>query len=902
VAGDTLVYTLLGINKLSRPTNEAGEDIDRLAGKLDSFGKAGAKSLSLLTAAGVGSGVAIGGAVGGLAALFAVITGMLVMQNQVVREQFGDLGEQVSQQLTSAAAPVVPFYQQVATELGRTASQLDPLLNRAFAASGPHVLTLTRSVQLFALNAMPGFVRSVERAGPALLGWQGMLAATGNGLGDFFDEISLGASDSQTVLTGFGEILRIVLPAVGALLTQLAGVAADHMDQLVVAVANVVGIVTMLSGGALPALSGALTVALNVLDGLMQLLGPWSGLIGAGAVAVWGLNAALRGIGAVTGIVSTVDAAISGVVTKLKGGGDNAVSFGKRVGGLVGMLGGPLGLVIGAVTIGLGLLGAAQASTAEKTAAHTAYVDALTESLRESNGVIDANARSTTARNEDVKDAINSAKQFGVSQSQVVDAVLGQGRALDELRPKLQSIIDANKEYATNEVTGELEWTGAYVGQGQAAAELLAKINGLNQGTQEARQATDDYGASMQSTSRSMRETTNAGAAIASAIEVLRDTTRDAESRMRALKDIMDALAGEQLSAADAEAKFNAQLIDLRELAGDGTDRLQGWGDALVDVNGKIDTLLPNGQSLYSTLRSLRDSAVESAQATYDLAIAQGDTMPAAAAKAAAVIQAARDEVLKTAQAMGIGEERANALADQMGLIPDRVVTAIDTPNMGETQQELLILKARVDQIPGQKSVTVTSLSEGARLKLVELGYTVTTLPNGTVRIESNTDPAWSKLNEFTQTRSTKYVDVVTVSRGYGGGMQVNYHGNILRFATGGMLGRLTPFAGGIADVFGPNTWRITGDRPDVPESYIPWVANARSLSILDTTARALGRQVVPLGGGGQVTPVFMPGGGTSMSVVINVSGADSPTRTAQEIRRALLELRRDLGGAPLSL
>jgi hypothetical protein len=899
-----LVYTLLGINKLSKPVNEAGEDLDKLGSKLDSFGKAGAKSLGLVTAAGVGSGVAVGGAVAGLAVLFAAITGLLVANNAIVADSFSQLGEQVSTQLVAAAAPVAPYYAQVATELGRTANQLNPLLTRAFVGSAPHVLTLTRGVSLFALNAMPGFTRSIERAGPAMLGFQDLLDDTGHGLGGFFDTLSQGSAASGTVLSGFGQIVRMLLPAIGSLLTQLATVAAANMDQIVAAVGNLIGIFQMFSGGALPIFTGALTLALAVLDGVAQMLGPWSGLLGAVVAGVLALNLAFRATGAIRGVVSSVDTAISSMATRMREADTAGAGFGKRVGGLVGMLGGPLGLVIGAVTIGLGLLGAAQASTAEETAAHTTYVDALTESLRESAGVIDSNARSTAARNQDVKAAIDAAKQFGISQSDVVDAVLGQGSALDDLRPKLQAIIDASKEYATTEADpNNLSWTGTYTGQGQAAVDLLNKINGLNQGTSEAQQASTDFGASMQSTTRSMMETTEAGAAVAAAVTVLKETSSDAESRMRALKDIMDALAGQSLNAADAEADLNAQLIQLGELSGTGTDRLQGWGNALVDANGKIDTMLPNGQRLYSTLRQVRDDSIASAQATHDLAVAQGDTMPVALDKARAVMQRARDEVVETGVAMGMSRERAEALANQMGLLPDQVSIAINTPFMSQTQQELTVLKSRVDQVPGQKSILVESLSEDARRKLVDLGYTVTTLPNGQVRIESNTDPAWSKLREFTNTRSTKYVDIVTVNRGGGGGQQYNYHGNILKFATGGMLGRMTPFAGGIADVFGPNTWRITGDRPDVPESYIPWNRAPRSMSILETTARAMGRQLMPPGGT-PVTPVYLPGGGGggSMTVIFNISGASSPIATAQEVRRALLELRRDLGGASLSL
>lgn len=899
--GDSLLFTFLGINRVSPAVKEAGDDTDRFAKRLDSFGKVGIKAFGGVAAAGVAAGVAAGGAVAGITLLFAGLAAVILAGNSDVSKSFSDLSHQVTRQMQAAAAPVVPYFQRVAQDLGQTANQLTPMLTRAFAASGPQLLTLTDGVSQFALNAMPGFLSAVNKSGPVMTGFKNLLASTGSGVSDFFEQLGRGSSDTGTVVTGFGQIVQAVLPGVAMLLTQLASTVAPHMNDLVAGVQNVVTIVTAASGGALPVFGAALGFVLNVLNGLAAVVGPMASALGGVTGVILSLAAAVKLMSTASGMITSVDAALGGLVTRFRGLDAAGGGFTKRAGALLGVLGGPLGAVIAAVTIGLGLLGVAQESTAQKTAAHTSYVDALTNSLRESSGAIDANSRRTVAQNKDVQEAITAAKEFGITQSQVVDAVLGQGNALDQLRPKLEKIIEASKVYATTE-TGDFAWTGAFNGQGQAAYELLNKINGLNNGTKEAQQGAKDYGHAMQSATRSMLETSSAGSKLSAAVLTLKDTASDAESRMRALKDIMDALSGDQLTLEEAQAKVNSQLINLNELAGSGTDRMQGWGNALVDANGKINTMLPNGQSLFGTLKSLRDESVGVAQATYDMAIAQGADVPTAMAKAAQSMQVTRDAVIKTATSMGISEDRAKALADQMGLVPSRVETAIVTPYMTESQRELAILKGRVEAVPGLKSIVVESLSEEAQRKLRDLGYQVSTLPNGKVKVESNTDPAWTGLRSFINAPATKYVDVIPRGVGAGSGGNYRYHdGGVHRFAEGGLFGRMRYFAAGAADVMEPNTWRITGDRTDVPESYIPWNNSPLSRSILGLTARALGFGLTPLGQNGPGMPVVLSRNG-GMTVIINISGAQSPVATAEEIQRVLLKYKRDLGGQPLGI
>ena len=57
---------------------------------------------------------------------------------------------------------------------------------------------------------------------------------------------------------------------------------------------------------------------------------------------------------------------------------------------------------------------------------------------------------------------------------------------------------------------------------------------------------------------------------------------------------------------------------------------------------------------------------------------------------------------------------------------------------------------------------------------------------------------------------------------------------------------RLTPMAGGIAEIVPPNTWRVIGDRIRDDEAYIPMNQSRRSMDILATTAARMGQSITP--------------------------------------------------------
>lgn len=63
-------------------------------------------------------------------------------------------------------------------------------------------------------------------------------------------------------------------------------------------------------------------------------------------------------------------------------------------------------------------------------------------------------------------------------------------------------------------------------------------------------------------------------------------------------------------------------------------------------------------------------------------------------------------------------------------------------------------LTLSINGVPDAKSVTITDNSPETKTKLEALGYTVTTLPDGSVKVEANTADAQRNINEVTRQRS----------------------------------------------------------------------------------------------------------------------------------------------------
>ena len=220
-------------------------------------------------------------------------------------------------------------------------------------------------------------------------------------------------------------------------------------------------------------------------------------------------------------------------------------------------------------------------------------------------------------------------------------------------------------------------------------------------------------------------------------------------------------------------------------------------------------------------LKSQLDASAEALRGEYDAAIAAGESQDNLQSRYVAT----RDALMGQLTAMGLNTEQAQALID----------TVLQTPEEASTYY----------------SSNVATEDE----KVMQFGNRIVTLPDGSTVIYANTAPATGMIDSLIRTSNGKEIKIKVFADGSGfklpGGRVVTAPqatGNIVEFMADGGLRGLTAMSP-IAQMVPQSTWRVVGDRSDVPEAFIPLDGSARSMAILHETMRRMG--VTPMAAGG---------------------------------------------------
>lgn len=558
--------------------------------------------------------------------------------------------------------------------------------------------------------------------------------------------------------------------------------------------------------------------------------------------------------------------------------------------GLVSALGGPWGVALGVASAGLSLLAGANERAAQKEAAHKQAVDNLADALRESNGAITDNVRLLAYQRLEQEGAISLARELNIPTKTLTEAYLGNKDALTQVQDALAVYL--------KQVEGQGQLEGQVAGQNplaDKAHELKDILNDLIPEMDAAQQKNKELADLNGEVGESMFGATERGRDLGDAMRVLSLNTSSADDKARALKDALDALSGGNITLEQAQSRVNETLARLSDLFGENLDKAKGWGQALLNADGSINTATENGRNLLNTMDDLGTAMADVSQKTFDAAIAAGDDIPTAMGKAQVAAEGVRNGLVAQADQLGLTTEQVQALADRYGIVPSTVATLITSPGMDSTQIEMVLLKSLVDQVPPEKPIVVKSLSDEAKQKLLDIGFTVNTLPNGDVEVIANTQGAKDALNEVTKPRT------VTITAIYGSAVKTAYgtmnplggygnaRGNIIAsaYADGG-IHKLTPMQAGLAAVVPPNTWRVVGDRIRDAEFYIPDNDDERSVALGLEWARRRGFVLARTfaDGGIATSGAGVSASAPQSSVTVNMPVSVQDNRSAAEFAR----------------
>ncbi|MFN1193381.1 hypothetical protein ACK03K_34520, partial [[Kitasatospora] papulosa] len=648
------------------------------------------------------------------------------------------VGQKVMEQFFSDAAPM---FHELNMLVG------DAMRGIGGAMKNGGVTDLVRQIRTEMMPALGTFFSALgQSVGPAVIS---VISNIATAIGD----LSAAGSGLGILLMALNGLLQVfnglmhVIPGAGTALATLLGT--------LLALKVITAVSGMLRGfGTQVAAAGASARMLGTT--MRGTLGP--GVIGPQITTWQRMQTAYRG-------AATEGGRLSQTMRGL--GAANRVAS-TAMGGMMSAMGGPLGLAIAGVTIGLGLLASSQEKTARATKAHEDRVKSLSDALSASGGVIDANVRAQAAQLlQETKLADGKGKLVDVMRAadiklgDLTSAYLGQGKSLGDLQKELQATTDAH----TRGVMVGGQWVQKTDDTGLAAMrakDALGLVRGeLESGVKKQKELAD-------AVNSSGTTGTNAYGRLSSAVTSFGDKTKSADERVDALKRALDALNGNTESFHDATARLDAQMLSIDDTMAGTIEKTDGWGKALIDADGMVDTSTRNGQTLNTQLSELRDNMLGVATRAKEAAEQGLMPMSEAMSRSKAAMEEGRAKAIEFARSLGIPKAEAQALIDQMGMVPDTVTMLVKTDGMRQVNAELIGLTTDLKTLGKGQSIEVKAPTDEAMHSLRTLGFVVTGIPGSkNVKVTAPTGEASGNLkalaSDITNAPNSKTVTVQAI-------------------------------------------------------------------------------------------------------------------------------------------
>lgn len=507
--------------------------------------------------------------------------------------------------------------------------------------------------------------------------------------------------------------------------------------------------------------------------------------------------------------------------------------------GLIGAMGGPFGLAIAGAAIGLSMYSQHQREAAQAAAEHKQVVDGLAASINAETGAL--NQQGTAQMQELLRkktfagdggrnpyDVITSNKALEVSADQFTQAASGQIDVLDQVNQRLNTQIssslrssDAWKQYhsileragiSADTVQAALRGNEDAIKKIDIATQGGANVRTFSQSLDQAGQDAAELGTQLDRANRTLTETQKqaqqqqqalmqaspAARTLAEAMEVLGDKTASAADKAKALKTALDLITGGAEAVDAARGQGLAEIERLPQLWQAAADAAGGYGQIIEQSTGRVRLDSDATRQLSTSIANVKNAMNEAGTAAYQYAIQQGSSQEVARQAAVTASQGIYDGFMQTAQGARDAGVDVDTLTRQMGLLPPE--KAIEFMMLGNdvVKQEIWQIKNQLDAVPNNKPITVQSISDEARQKLIDLGITVRDLPDGRVEVLAETDAARTRINDLLKPE-TKTITVVTQQdafdaflagspRTYPGATRAT--GGPIPYAAGGGIGR----------------------------------------------------------------------------------------------------------------
>lgn len=380
------------------------------------------------------------------------------------------------------------------------------------------------------------------------------------------------------------------------------------------------------------------SAANDTLREMVQLL---TGLVHAFGNLPAPVQGAVLATGAIVAVMALAAGAFLTIVPKIVATRDAMSALGITMKGTV-TTAGAVGGALAALTIVVGYFAQRQADADAATAS-------LQDTLDASTGAITKSTRAYVAQQLAQSGAFKAAKEAGVSQKELTDAILQGGDAFTAVKQKL---IDNN--------TPITFFSGVGIRAGMATDE----INKLNDGIVQGRQNLKDQAAAADGSASSTDTATSAYSAAASA-------AKDLNNQISDLIDTINTANGVGQDAVSANASYQKALADAGDYADKARKHVKGYALGVNEATAA-------GSANVAMLADLAKKNEDAAKAQFAL---DGNTD-----NYVATLKAGRQAVIDHARALGATAAQAQDIADKVAAIPSQAEIQILVDTQQATQ------------------------------------------------------------------------------------------------------------------------------------------------------------------------------------------------------------------------
>lgn len=439
------------------------------------------------------------------------------------------------------------------------------------------------------------------------------------------------------------------------------------------------------------------------------------------------------------GFRTAVDNASTGSGLLARGMGAGRVA----VGGLVSALGGPLGVAVVGAVGGFTLLNALTGDNSERAAAAAQANEDLAAALQESRGVITQNVREQAAASAQQAGILAVARDIGIAQGDVTDALLGNEDAYRRVTQALDDYYDAS---LSSENAGDEEMTET----AEAARLAREELDTLRGTTEENVTAQREMASELQQTADKQALATAATDALTTAIEsgnvsteeltrlaheaaVAQDAAAGASNRAQAAIDAVRASTTgatqatlEWINARYANEDAQFAFLTALDQARTATD------DATTSVNEQRQAQVNLMNAALRAAGASADAAVQNAEAAGQVV----DDVAEAQIRAEAMLASLRENINRPGLTEAARMEM-QGLIDQLQAAKDRgdITAVLSLTGAPEVTGEL-------DEATEDRDTTVTVESRGGPAVIRYLDGIASADRLALIRVESRNGPA----------------------------------------------------------------------------------------------------------------------------------------------------------------